>query len=110
MLQIQLGKERKARPNDAMGRTRVGHWAGQTEQEAWEAGRGVWKLKPQNALAEDEIRIVNTAGDTLAVGTITGVTKADDRFIVDGNLLLGDPRVGKKTPTPHPSRNSVHYC
>jgi hypothetical protein len=45
----------------------------------------------------------------LAVATITGITKCGDRFALEGDLLAGDARVGKPTPTPHMSRNPVGY-
>jgi hypothetical protein len=110
MLQIQLGALRAARTNDPLGRATLGyHPAGMTEAEAWTAGRGVWKLRLDRALAQDEVQIVNTDGTVLAVARITGVTKHGDRFALEGELLAGDPRVGQPTATPHPSRNSTAY-
>lgn len=50
MLQIQLGQERAAPANDWLGRSRIGSWPGMSEQEAWEAGRGVWVLRTDRAL------------------------------------------------------------
>jgi hypothetical protein len=78
-------------------------------REAWEAGRGVWKLNADRALAQDEVQIVDLEGMVLAVGTIKGISKHYDRYALEGELLLGDPRVGKPTTTPHRSRNSVGY-
>jgi hypothetical protein len=45
----------------------------------------------------------------LAVATITGISKHDDRYALEGELLRGDARVGRITSTPHRSRNSVAY-
>jgi hypothetical protein len=108
VLQIQIGAERGVE-DDYLGRTAVGFRTGMTEDEAWEAGRGVWKLKLVRAMEQDEAQIVNTAGTVLAVARITGLTKCGDRFALEGELLRGDPRVGRPTATPHPSRNSVAY-
>lgn len=113
MLQIRLGTLRAAESDDRLGRSTVGyHPAGMTEAEAWTAGRGVWVLRLDRALAQDEVQIVSPAdaGEVvLAVAKITGVTKHGDRFALEGQLLAGDPRVGKPTTTPHPSRNSIAY-
>lgn len=109
MLQIQLGPEQPADPDDGLGRSTVGSRPGMSEQEAWEAGRGVWKLNADRALAQDEIQIVDLEGTVLAVGIIKGISKHRDRYALEGELLLGDPRVSKPTTTPHRSRNSVGY-
>jgi hypothetical protein len=112
LLQIQLGQDRKVDSSaDALGRDRVGYRPGMTEQEAWTAGRGVWVLKVDRALAQDEVKIVNLDGIVVAVAEILGVAKTREpgRYAIDGNLKLNDPRVGKPTTTPHKSRNSVAY-
>ncbi|GAB3161993.1 hypothetical protein GCM10027258_80110 [Amycolatopsis stemonae] len=109
MLQIQLGQERPAAADDWLGRSRVGSWPGMSEREAWEAGRGVWVLKTDRALQQNEVQIVDVAGMVLAVARITGITKCGGRYALEGDLLLGDARVGQPTTTPHPSRNSVAY-
>jgi hypothetical protein len=111
MLQIQLGPDREAEPTDVLGRSRVGYRPGMTEEEAWEAGRGVWRLNADRALEEDEVQIVNLDGIVVAVAVILGVskTRVPGRYAIDGKLLPGDPRVGKLTTTPHRSRNSIAY-
>lgn len=110
MLQIQLGPDRAVDPaTDWLGRSRVGSLPGISEQDAWEAGRGVWKFKADRALAEDQVQIVDTQGLILAVARIKGITKCGDRYALEGELLLGDPRIGQATTTPHPSRNPVAY-
>ncbi|MCX4853712.1 hypothetical protein [Streptomyces canus] len=109
MLQIQLGPERPAPPDDSLGRSTIGWRPGMTEEEAWEAGRGIWKFKADRALAQDEVQIIAPEGLVLAVATITGITKHGDRYALEGVLLRGDPRVGQPTGTPHSSRNPVAY-
>lgn len=112
MLQIRLGRFQAAESDDPLGRSTIGyHPTGMTEAEAWTAGRGVWVLKLDRALAQDEVQIISPApGEmVLAVAKITGVTKHGDRFALEGQLQVGDPRVGQPTATPHPSRNSIAY-
>lgn len=110
MLQIQVGARREVDASqDCLGRGVVGAWAGMTQSEAWEAGRGVWKLRADRALQESEVQIIDTTGTVLAVGTITGIRKCGDRYAVEGAVLAGDPRVGQPTAYPHPSRNPVAY-
>lgn len=112
MLQIQLGQVREVdSDSDPLGRSTVGSWPGMTEQEAWEAGRGVWKFNADRALQQDEVQIIDLGGTVLAVAEVTGITtfKDTDRYAMTGNLRIGDPRVGKLTEHPHRSRNSVAY-
>lgn len=109
MLQIQIGAERAAEPDDRLGRTILGWRPGMSEADVWEVSRGIWKFNADRALSQDEVQIINTEGTVLAVAKITGITKHDGRYALEGELLLGDPRVGQPTPSPHLSRNPVTY-
>ncbi|MFF4603492.1 hypothetical protein ACFY12_12175 [Streptomyces sp. NPDC001339] len=109
MLQIQIGAERAADPDDRLGRTTLGWRPGMSEDDAWVAGRGIWKFKADRALAQDEVQIINTEGTVLAVAKITGISKHGDRYALEGELLRGDPRIGHPTSSPHLSRNPVTY-
>ncbi|MFI8873185.1 hypothetical protein [Streptomyces sp. NPDC055243] len=109
MLQIQIGAERAADASDPLGRATLGWRPGMSEAEAWEAGRGIWKFNADRALSQDEAQIINTEGTVLAVAKITGISKHDGRYALEGELLNGDPRVGRPTPSPHLSRNPVTY-
>ncbi|MFF0182618.1 hypothetical protein ACFYPF_26365 [Micromonospora sp. NPDC005223] len=110
MIQIRLGNYEPCDPaEDGLGRTHIGWREGMTEAEAFEAGRGVWKLKADRVLDQDEVQIINLDGTVVAVARITGITKCEDRQAIEGELLTGDPRVGQPTQTPHLSRNPVGY-
>ncbi|UQA90520.1 hypothetical protein [Streptomyces halobius] len=109
MLQIQIGAERAADADDWLERSTLGWRPGMSEDEAWEAGRGVWKFNADRALSQGEVQIINTEGMVLAVAKITGISKCGDRYALEGDLLRGDPRVGRSTPSPHLSRNPVTY-
>lgn len=109
MLQIQLGAERPAGTGDGLGRATIGWRPGMSEEEAWQAGRGIWKFNADRALSQDEVQIINTDGTVLAVAKITGISKHGDRYALEGELLRGDARVGRPTPSPHLSRNPVTY-
>lgn len=110
MIQIRLGHHENVDPDaDPLGRDHIGYCEGMDQEHAWQVGRGVWKLKAQRVLDQDEVQIINLDGTVLAVATITGISKHQDRQAIEGRLLLGDPRVGQPTSTPHPSRNSVYY-
>ncbi|WP_228924527.1 hypothetical protein [Streptomyces sp. DH7] len=80
-----------------------------SEEEAWQAGRGIWKFNADRALSQEEAQIINIDGTVLAVARITGISKYGDRYALEGDLLLGDARVGRATPCPHLSRNPVTY-
>ncbi|MYV96481.1 hypothetical protein [Streptomyces sp. SID1034] len=109
MLQIQIGPEREAGPDDMLERMTIGWRPGMSEDEAWEAGRGIWKFNADRALSQDEVQIINTSGTVLAVAMITGISKHGDRYALQGELLRGDDRVGRATKSPHLSRNPVTY-
>jgi hypothetical protein len=110
VLQIQMGRERPVDPAaDWLGRSSIGARPGMSETEAWMAGRGVWLLNTDRALRQDEVQFIDPSGTVLAVATITGLTKCGGYFALEGKLLLGDPRVGQPTTTPHRSRNPVAY-
>lgn len=89
---------------DSLRRSTIGWRTGMTEDEAWEAGRGIWKFNADRALAQDEVQIINTAGVVLAVATITGISKHHGRYALEGELRRGDTR-GRDThhhPSPVP--------
>lgn len=111
MIDIKLGAPRDVDPaTDPLGRSRIGADPGLTPAEAWLRGRGVWKLKADNVLTQDEVQITDKDRTILAVARITGITKHDDRQAIEGALLENDPRIGTKTPIPHPSQNSIKYA
>ncbi|MFC8465975.1 hypothetical protein [Streptomyces sp. NPDC057250] len=109
MLQIQIGTQTPAATDDPLCRAVLGWAPGMSEDQVWAVARGVWKLNPDRARDEAEAQIVNTAGTVLAVARILAVAPVGDRYVLDGELLRGDPRVGALTPHPHPSRNPVAY-
>ncbi|MEW1700941.1 MULTISPECIES: hypothetical protein [unclassified Streptomyces] len=109
MLQIRIGPEREAGPDDGLGRSTTGWRPGMSEDEAWEAGRGIWKFNADRALSQDEAQIINTEGIVLAIAKITGISKRGNRYALLGELLRGDDRVGHATKSPHLSRNPVTY-
>ncbi|MFJ2788684.1 MULTISPECIES: hypothetical protein [unclassified Streptomyces] len=109
MLQIRIGPEREAGPDDGLGRSTTGWRPGMSEDEAWEAGRGIWKFNADRALSQDEAQIINTEGIVLAIAKITGISKRGNRYALLGELLRGDGRVGHATKSPHLSRNPVTY-
>ncbi|MDV2982472.1 UNVERIFIED_CONTAM: hypothetical protein Q9R71_35385 [Actinomycetes bacterium ARC8] len=80
-----------------------------TEQECWEAGRGVWVCNPALVLDHLEIEILNHEKIVVAVGTIESVIKRGGKYAVNGQLLIGDPRVGKPAVATNASRNPVKY-
>ncbi|WP_084654690.1 hypothetical protein [Nocardia altamirensis] len=109
MLQIRLDGLRSAGEADPLGRATIGYQQGMSEQQAWDAGRGVWKMNADRVLEHEEAQIIDPGGVVRAVARITGISKHGDRRAIEGQLLSGDGRVGRQTTTPHPSRNPVHY-
>ncbi|MFD6941074.1 hypothetical protein ACFWAP_33610 [Streptomyces goshikiensis] len=114
MLQIRVAAQSPTEgANDVLCRAVRGWAPGMTEDQVWAVNRGVWSLRVDHALAEAEVQIVNLDGTVVAVARVTGVTEfvveGRTRYAVEGDLLRGDPRVGRSTPWPHPSRNPIAY-
>jgi hypothetical protein len=110
MLQVKLGKVKAAKPDDELGRARLGWCDDMDEEEAWQVGRGDWALKTDHALDQQQVQIVNLDGTVVAVATIRGVTRVRDgrrRFFLEGTRIENHPRVG--TTARHPSRNPIAY-
>ena len=109
MIQIRLGKQREIDAStDPLGRSRVGYWPGMTTAEAWEVGRGVWKLKATRVLEEDEVLVLSPEGLVLAAAEITGVSKHDDRQSIQGTLLPNHHLLGQCIEVSE-SRNPIRY-
>lgn len=109
MIQIRLSARRPALVGDPLGRSTVGGDEAMSEAAAWLAGRGVWRLDAERVLAEEEVQVISSCGQVLAVARITGVSKFGKRRAIEGDLVSGHQRVGEQTSTPHPSRNPVAY-
>ncbi len=77
-------------------------------QDAWAAGRGVWKLKATRVLEEDEVAILSPDGLVLAVAEITGVIKHDERQSIEGALITNHPLLGKYVEVSK-SRNPIRH-
>lgn len=110
MLQIRLGAVRSVDSTlDPLRRSSVGFREGMSVAEAWEAGRGVWKLNPSRALEQEEVQIIAPNGEVLAIAKIDTVRRHGDRFSIDGELLGSDPRIGTTTSKLVTSQNPVSY-
>ncbi|WP_218002648.1 hypothetical protein [Nocardia brevicatena] len=99
--------------NDALEREYVGYFPRMTEEEAWMAGRGVWKAN-KNRLSREKFSVIVGDGQVRAVAEITGVTVHDDRVAVDGQVLAEGPPVrdgwiGRPDPVVNASQNPVGY-
>lgn len=108
MIQIRLGIERAVGPGDPLGRSTIGYRPGMSMEEAWEAGRGVWKLKATRVLEEEEAVVLSPEGEVLVVATITGISKHGDRQAIEGMPMSEHVLLGERIATSN-SRNPVHY-
>jgi hypothetical protein len=81
--------------DDPLNRTYVGYFPRMTESEAWEAGRGVWRMRADKA-ARQRFAVIVGEGRVRAVGEITGVSTHGDRYALEGSVL----------PEGHPVRDA----
>lgn len=98
---------------DHLGRSSVGHFPRMSEQEAYESGRGAWKVG-ERATREPLVLITDSTDTVLAVVQPGKWTIHDDgRRSFEAEVLsegeIHDRYVGQPDPTPHASRNPVGY-
>lgn len=111
-VRIKLGDYQTV-SDDWFGRSYIGCFPRMTEAEAWEAGRGVWKMNRARAAAERFALIVGV-GKVLAVAEIDGVTECGDRVALEGRPLSAgypvyDAYIGRPGPLANQSQNSITY-
>ncbi len=99
---------------DPLNRSSIGFFPRMTEVEAWEAGRGVWKMSTDKA-ARQKFALIVAEGQVRAVGEITGVTVHGDRIALEGHPLakghpVHDAYLGQPDPLTTGSQNPVGYC
>lgn len=111
-VRIKLGDYQTV-TGDWLGRDYIGCFPRMTEAEAWQAGRGVWKMNRARAAAERFALIVGR-GKVLAVAEIGGVTQHSDRIALEGQPLAAghpvyDAYIGRPDPLANQSQNSITY-
>lgn len=111
-VRIKLG-DYQTITGDHLGRNYIGCFPRMTEDEAWRAGRGVWKMNRTRAAAERFALIVGM-GKVLAVAEIEGVTQHGDRIALEGHPLTAghpvyDACIGRPDPLANQSQNSITY-
>lgn len=103
---------------DPLGRTFVGYFPRMTEDEAWHAGRGVWKMNKDKATRQ-RFALIAGEGVVRAVAEITGTTEHDTpsgaRIALEGRLLpeghpVREAYLGRPDPVVNGSQNPVGYC
>ena len=90
---------------DPLGRDYVGCFPRMTEEEAWRAGRGVWKMNRSRAAAE-RFALITAKNVVLAVAEIRGVTRHEDRTALEGVVLAAghpvrDAYIARPDPLPN---------
>jgi len=99
---------------DPLNRSSIGFFPRMTEAEAWEAGRGVWKMSTDKATRQ-KFALIVAEGQVRAVGEITGFTVHGDRIALEGHPLaeghpVHDAYLGQPDPLTTGSQNPVGYC
>jgi hypothetical protein len=95
--------------DDPLQREHVGYFPRMTEEEAWTAGRGVWKANKER-LAREDFALIIGDGRVCAVGEIHSVSVHEDRVAVDGEVLaeghpVRDAWIGQPDPVVNASQN-----
>ena len=111
-VRFKLGSYETVR-NDPLGRAFIGYFPRMTESEAWEAGRGVWRMSTAKA-SRQRFALIVGEGLVRAVGEITGWSAYGDRIALEGPALerghpVRDAYLGKPDPVDTGSQNPVGY-
>ena len=91
---LRLGNYETAQ-GDPLGRAYTGYFPRMTEQEAWEAGRGVWRMSADKA-SRQKFALIVGEGLVRAAGQIAGFRVHGDRIELLGDVL----------PEGHPVRDA----
>ncbi|MEV0702647.1 hypothetical protein AB0I53_32655 [Saccharopolyspora sp. NPDC050389] len=99
---------------DPLGRAFIGYFPRMTEFEAWEVGRGVWRMNAEKA-SRQRFALIVGEGLVRAVGEVIGVSTHGDRIALEGEVLtechpLRDAWIGRPDPAANSSQNPIAYC
>ncbi|WP_177154311.1 hypothetical protein [Actinosynnema pretiosum] len=116
-IRLKLGNYETTQ-NDVLGRPHLGYFPRMTEQEAWEAGRGLWKMALDKA-GRQRFALIVGEGLVRAVGEIDNAAVHDtpngQRVALQGRALaqghpVRDAWIGRPDPVVNGSQNPVSYC
>jgi hypothetical protein len=98
---------------DPLDRAHIGYFPRMTEAEAWEAGRGVWRMSAAKA-SRNKFALIVGEGIVRAVGQVIGISVHGDRIALEGELLgeghpVRDAYLGRPDPVETGSQNPVGY-
>lgn len=109
-LQIKIAPEHPANDDDELGRTMCGSYPGITPTEAWRRGRAGWSLDPTRVFENvSEVEIIDHNDVVLAIALLRGLVRHGPKYEITGPVQADDPRIGKPSVHPHPSRNRINY-
>lgn len=111
-IRIKLGDYRTVQ-DDPLGRAYVGYFPRMTVEEAWVAGRGVWKMNRERA-GRERFAVVVGGGAVRVVAEITGLEVHADRIALLGHPVADDHPlheryVGQPDPVDSGSQNPIAY-
>ena len=104
-VRIKLGDFQSV-SGDCLGRSYIGCFPRMSEGEAWQAGRGVWKMNRSRAAAE-RFALVAGMGKVLAVAEVEGLTQHGDRFALEGHARGRAPAPRRLHRPPRPAGQPV---
>lgn len=113
-LRLKLGNYETVQA-DPLGRRFIGYFPRMTETEAWDTGRGLWRMNTEKA-SRQRFAVIVGEGRVRAVGEVTGVSVHGDRVALEGNVLaeaghpVRDAWLGQPDPVVNGSQNPISYC
>jgi hypothetical protein len=112
-IRLQLGNYEPVQA-DPLGRRHIGYFPRMREDEAWEAGRGMWKINTDKA-GRQRFALIVGEGHIRAIAEITDITTHGDRVALGGMPLsaghpLYDAYIDQPDPVTNGSHNPIAYC
>jgi hypothetical protein len=111
-VRLRLGKYEPVQA-DPLGRAFTGYFPRMTEQEAWEAGRGLWRMNTDK-VSRERFALVVGEGRVRAVAQVTGIAVHGDRVELQGHVLpdghpVREAYLNRLDPVENSSQNPVGY-
>jgi len=107
---IQLGSRQYLQNGpDEIGRTHIGYEPGLSDEQIYEAGRGLWSLNPNRLFGADYIFIVTNQGEVLIEVNLTGIQRVENgKYYITGDINKNSEYVGQYINV-NTSRNRINY-
>lgn len=112
VIAIQLGNRQYLDFADVIGRKFIGYEPSMTDDEIYEAGRGIWSISASRVFKANHVFITDNEGTVLIEINVTSIHLAypqDSKHkFIEGTVVKDSEFVGQTLPV-NTSRNRINY-